>query len=104
MRKSSSNQKRIDLRSLFLLEYPHLSQTTSHLFLRAGWRNHTAEDGSKLSKHVEVYGPWRDNGHTYQSAKSAKAKNPSNTVLAIERTGVHRVVVGFRICELEYCT
>jgi hypothetical protein len=41
---------------------------------------------------------------TYQSAKSAKAKDPGNAVLAIKCTGVLRIIVSLRICKFEYCT
>jgi hypothetical protein len=40
----------------------------------------------------------------YQSAKSTKAKNPCNAVLAIECAGVRRIIVGFGIREPEYRT
>ncbi len=90
---------------MLLLEYPHLAQTTSHLFLRAGWRHHTAQDSSELPIQYQYTGDGcRGQRTTYQSAKSAKAKDPSDTILPVERAGVRRAVVGCRIRELENCT
>ena len=87
---------------MLLLEHPHLSQTTPHLFLRLGWRYHTAQNGTDLPKQGQYAGDEnRQQGAAYQSAKPAKTKDPGNAILTVERTCIRRIFVGLRICEFK---